>query len=56
MREKAIVGLVRQRGIFEDFAGSSGGNGKIRWFVVGGRMMFLAFVHLTNSRCFMCPV
>jgi hypothetical protein len=30
--------------------------GKIEWFVVGGMMMFLAFVRLKNLRRMMCPV
>jgi hypothetical protein len=41
---------------FEGVAGGGSGNGEIGWFVVGGRMMCLAFLRLKNSRCLMCPV
>jgi hypothetical protein len=43
-------------GSFESVVGCGVRNGKIEWFVVGGRLIFLVFLCLKNSWHLMCPV
>jgi hypothetical protein len=54
--DEAIVGPGWGGGYFEGVVGGGGRNGKIGWFVLGGRLMISVLLRLKNSRRLMCPV